>query len=268
MVRGAARDAGGARAGPFRTLPGRPRAAGAPGRRCARCGHRDGRRQLGRGGRRGRRGHRRRGARHRDRNRLRRHPAARAPRLGGARDGVLFHQQRRRRRAPCAAARPAAGADRGLGCAPRERHAGLSGARSLHPLRLDPSVPLVSRDRRRGRAWRGQHLQRPAPAGLAARPVRRRSAGGGGRRDRRVAARSTPRIRRVRLAPGRPAGRLHARAGGHGAVDRAVAGARRPGAGGGGARRRLPARPHRGRRVRSRGGGGACRCASPPKSWP
>src|SRR2546425_4614827 len=252
MVRGAARDAGGTGAGPFRALPGRPRAASPPGRRCARCGHRDEPRQLGRGRRRGRRCRGRGGARDRDRDGLRRHPAARAPRPGGARDGVLFHQQRRRRGAPRAAARPAPGADRGLGRAPRERHASLSGARSLHPLCLDPSVPLVSRDRRRGRAWRGEHLQRPAPAGLAARPIRRRSVGGGGRRDRRVAARPTPRVRRVRLAQRRPARRLHARAGRHGAVDYEAAGARRPGARGGGARRRLPARPHRGRRVRSR----------------
>ena len=89
--------------------------------------------QLGRGAAGGRRGGRRgRGGDDRPRaQRVRAGPAARAPRRARSGDGLLPAQQRRHRRRGGAARGRRARADRRLGRAPRQRHAGhLRGART------------------------------------------------------------------------------------------------------------------------------------------
>src|SRR6202162_3711931 len=75
-------------------------------------------------------------------------PPPRAPRRKGSRDGVLSLQQCGDRGASSPGRRRQPHPDRGLGCAPRKRHAALLLGRSVRPLLLDAPVPLLSGNRR------------------------------------------------------------------------------------------------------------------------
>ena len=108
------------------------------------------------GHRRGRRGRRREG-----RQRLLRGAPARASRRARPGDGLLPVQQRRDRRAAGArGARPRPGGGRRFRRPSRQRHAGRVRGRRQPVLRLDPSIPALSRHRRRERDRGRQHRQR------------------------------------------------------------------------------------------------------------